>query len=313
MKDYLMKAIMYHYIRKYDPKYPFFRYLNFENFKKQLDFFENRFGFVSLQDWKDYILTNNKSEPPRGVVLTFDDSVSCHYDYVFNELVKRGLWGIFYIPTQPYTNQKILDVHRIHLLSGSTESNKLVSLLNNLISEHMIPDKKKEEFNENTYINQKNSQNILLFKKTLNYFISYEYREKVLDELSKLLDLESFSTSFYISEKNIVKMNNSGMIIGSHTVSHPVMSKLDLETQKFEISESFNFLESICNIDHRTYSHPYGQAHTYNEDTVKILNNYNVAYSFSVKSEDFRFKLMPNDIQKLPRYDCNEFEYGATS
>ena len=65
----------------------------------------------------------------------------------------------------------------------------------------MIPDKKREEFDENTYLNQKNSQNILLFKKTLNYFISYEYREKVLDELAKLLNLESFVTSFYISEK----------------------------------------------------------------------------------------------------------------
>ncbi len=308
-----MKAIMYHYIRRYDPKLPFFRYLNFENFKKQLDFFEDRYGFVSLQDWKNYILINKNSEPPRGVILTFDDSVSCHYDFVFNELVKRGLWGIFYVPTQPYSDQKMLDVHRIHLLIGSNDSKKLISLLNNLVSEDMIPDKKREEFDENTYLNQKNSQNILLFKKTLNYFISYEYREKVLDELAKLLNLESFVTSFYISEKNIVKMNDSGMIIGSHTVSHPVMSKLDFGTQKLEISKSFNFLESICNIDHRTYSHPYGHAHTYNENTVKILNNYNVAYSFSVKSEDFRYKLKPEDIQKLPRYDCNEFEYGKTS
>ena len=103
----------------------------------------------------------------------------------------------------------MLDVHRIHLLIGSNDSKKLISLLNNLVSEDMIPDKKREEFDENTYLNQKNSQNILLFKKTLNAYISYEYREKVLDELAKLLNLESLVKSFYISEKNIVKMNDS--------------------------------------------------------------------------------------------------------
>ena len=135
----------------------------------------------------------------------------------------------------------------------------------------------------------------------------------ILDELSKLLNFNSFNTSFYVSQKNIVKMNNSGMIIGSHTVSHPVMSKLDLDNQKIEINESFNFLESICDVDHRTYCHPYGQAHTYNEDTIKTLNNSNVAYSFSVKSEDFSYNIKPQHIQILPRYDCNEFEYGKTS
>ncbi len=304
---------MYHYIRKYDPKFPFFRYLNFENFKKQLDFFEDKYGFVSLEEWKNYILTSTNLEPPNGVILTFDDSVSCHYNYVFNELVQRNLWGIFYIPTQPYTEQKMLDVHRIHLLCGAIDSNKLISLLNNLISEEMIPDKKREEFSENTYLNQKNSQNVMMIKKTLNYFISYNYREMILDELSKLLNFNSFNTSFYVSQKNIVKMNNSGMIIGSHTVSHPVMSKLDLDNQKIEINESFNFLESICDVDHRTYCHPYGQAHTYNEDTIKTLNNSNVAYSFSVKSEDFSYNIKPQHIQILPRYDCNEFEYGKTS
>ncbi len=42
-----MKIIMYHYIRESLKQLPNFRYLHIENFKKQLDFFEKEFGFVT--------------------------------------------------------------------------------------------------------------------------------------------------------------------------------------------------------------------------------------------------------------------------
>ena len=42
-----MRAIMYHYIREFDPSLPNFKFLDINDFKKQLDWFENTFGFVS--------------------------------------------------------------------------------------------------------------------------------------------------------------------------------------------------------------------------------------------------------------------------
>ena len=114
-----MKAIMYHYVRKYDFAKPNFRFLEISNFKKQLDFFEKEYGFVKRTDW-DSILKTKKIEDNKGkILLTFDDALSCHYEYVFPELEKRGLWGIFYVPTFPYQNNKIIDVHRIHLLCNA--------------------------------------------------------------------------------------------------------------------------------------------------------------------------------------------------
>ncbi len=35
-----MKAVMYHYVQEYSSEYPNFKFLNFEDFKKQLSFFE---------------------------------------------------------------------------------------------------------------------------------------------------------------------------------------------------------------------------------------------------------------------------------
>ena len=33
-----MKAIMYHYVQEYNPKLPYLKFLDFNNFKKQLDY-----------------------------------------------------------------------------------------------------------------------------------------------------------------------------------------------------------------------------------------------------------------------------------
>ena len=128
-----MKAIMYHYVREYDDLLPNFRFLDFRNFGKQLDFFERNFGFVEKEEW-DEALTSGLNETVSGkVILTFDDAMSCHYDYVFPELEKRNLWGIFYVPSLPYVENKILDVHRIHLLCGAYDGRDILNILLNIV------------------------------------------------------------------------------------------------------------------------------------------------------------------------------------
>ena len=54
-----MKAIMYHYVREFNSKFPYFRYLDINNFEKQLDYFEQRYGFVSKEEWLGVIAKKN--------------------------------------------------------------------------------------------------------------------------------------------------------------------------------------------------------------------------------------------------------------
>ena len=118
-----MKAVMYHYVRPFDPEFPNFKNLHIDDFKQQLNFFEEEYGFITKQEFIQ-CLKNGKTK--EGVILTFDDGLSCHSNYVFNELKEKNLWGIFYIPTLPYVEKKIIDVHRIHLLLGKENSQEVL-------------------------------------------------------------------------------------------------------------------------------------------------------------------------------------------
>ena len=110
-----MKAVMYHYVREEDEQFPLFKFLHVEDFKKQLDYFSENFTILHPNTLKESILTGREAD---GVILTFDDGVKDHYNFVFPELMKRRLSAIFYISTGIYGNNKVLGVHRLHLLLG---------------------------------------------------------------------------------------------------------------------------------------------------------------------------------------------------
>lgn len=308
-----MKAVMYHYVREYDADYPHFRFLDIENFRKQLNYFEQEFGFVDKQEWLDFIQSGKMPKEPGKILLTFDDAMSCHYNYVYPELMKNDLWGIFYVPTQPYQDHKILDVHRIHLLCGAYEGKQLLEKALELVSDEMIPDAKREEFRKKTYLTQKNYEGVSEFKRLLNYFIDYQYCSDVIDAIAESFDFQFDASRFYVSKSELHAMKNDGMIIGSHTVSHPVMSKLSSNEQLSELDKSFSTLEGVIDSSHKTYCHPYGGFHSFNDDTVRLLDKLGVHYSFNVEARDIESDDWQNSKQHLPRYDCNLFKYGQAS
>lgn len=308
-----MKSVMYHYVREYDEKHPNFRFLDIENFRRQLDYFERSFGFIDQDEWQKFIINGERPGREGQVILTFDDAMSCHFDYVFPELVKRGLWGVFYVPTAPYQDNKILDVHRIHLLCGAIDGSELYNAAMKLIDGDMIPGSKRKEFNEQTYTNQTNYKGVSEFKRLLNYFINYQHRTNLIDVLGQIFSYEFSANSFYVQKDQLTKMYNQGMVFGSHTVTHPVMSKLSKIDQEHEIKSSFAYIESLGILKQKTYCHPYGGFHSFDQNTVDILNDENIAYAFNVDYRDITQEDIKTNRQSLPRYDCNLFEYGQAS
>lgn len=308
-----MRAVMYHYVRRYNSALPHFRYLDVENFRKQLDYFDANFGYVSFDEWCEYVNTGTRPEQEGKVILTFDDAMRCHYDFVFPELIRRGLWGIFYVPTAPYIGDIILDVHRIHHLCGGFSGPDLLNIALSLVSEEMIPYDKIQQFRNQTYMRQQNTVGVSEFKRLMNYFIDYKYRTSVIDKIADDLGFSFSKNVFYVPYEKLVEMKQGGMVIGAHSHSHPVMSKLSASEQKNEIQKSFSILANLVETNHKTYCHPYGGFHSFNKDTIDVLSNEGVSYSFNVESREIHKSDYKHSKYHLPRFDCNEFPYGIAS
>ncbi len=302
---------MYHYVRPVPDGLPYFRYLHLENFRRQLDWLSARYPFPSRDQFFE-ALAEGRACP--GIVLTFDDAMSDHYYYVFRELERRGLWGIFYVPTGMYETGKLLDVHRIHLILGRIGGERAMALLREVVTDDMLSHRRVRDFHEKTYARQDNSAATDRFKRILNYFISYEHREAVLDRLMEACldgrsEMEEVAR-FYVRPDQLREMHAAGMEIGSHGVNHLVMSKLDIAEQTAEIDRSFGFLENVLGSEVRTFCYPYGGFHTFTEEVERLLTARGCRFSFNVEQRDIGDRDLRERPQALPRYDCNQFPYG---
>ena len=308
-----MKAIMYHYVRPPPEGLPYFRYLHLDDFRRQLDHFGKTHRFITQEEFRDALA--GESAMPQGVLLTFDDGLKDHVDHVLPELVKRGLWGLFYVPTGPYQTGAILDVHRVHLLLGRHGGRGMLEALREVTTEAMLPDQRREEFNTLTYDTQDNDQDTTLFKRILNYFMEEQARSRVLDDLMA----ERFSTApriedVYMARNDVQRIEESGSLLGSHGVNHQVMSRLSVARQEAEVHGSFAFLERLTGrLAMRSFCYPYGGFHSFTEETERILSSSGSLFSFNVEPRDVTIGDLRERPQALPRYDCNHFVFGRAS
>ncbi|EAC2041405.1 polysaccharide deacetylase [Campylobacter jejuni] len=307
-----MKIIMYHYIRESLKPLPNFRYLHIENFKKQLDFFKKEFGFVSYDEFL-YLKENPLfcSKLKNKVLLTFDDGLKDHYNYVFNKLIKRKILGIFFVPTRIFKLSKALDVHRIHYLLGKMGGGNLLNLTHNIIKPHVLKKSSLKLF-KNSYQTLDDDRNTKDFKLLFNYFIKPKYKEKILDEIvAHFWNDEEIFNNLYLNKDELKIMSENGMLIASHSSTHLNFKTLTPYEQKYELKNSTKFLNSFIKQPMQLFSYPYGENTAYSKRWLKN-NNFDFAFS-SIPSKDIEYKDLINNPFALHRYDCNEFIHGKAS
>jgi peptidoglycan/xylan/chitin deacetylase (PgdA/CDA1 family) len=92
----------------------------------------------------------------------------------------------------------------------------------------------------------------------------------------------------YLSSDQLKFMSRNGMEIGSHGMTHPVLSRISLKKVEYEVKESKLELEKILNREVITFCYPYGR---YNDKVIKIIESvgYHYARTTNERVADFSF------------------------
>jgi peptidoglycan/xylan/chitin deacetylase (PgdA/CDA1 family) len=291
---------MYHYIRNKNKLFPYSNILQKNDYNNHVKNF-SKVGLVN--SYQEIFLDSNK------YLLTFDDGFKDHI-YAAEILKKYNSLGLFFIPTLPLKNNSILDVHKTHLIVGKVKGFEAVNELEKYLNKNKI----------NNYYNEKEKLKYQLayekhndefykkkFKKIMNYYGNLELKHKILNYLLKKFEINIKSQDYYLSKKEIKYLSYLGMIIGSHSESHILLSRLNYKTQLKEINNSKIFLEKIINKNIDIFCYPYGGKVSYNQDTLKILKKLKFKLAYSVEPKDITLKYLKNQPYELPRYDCNLF------
>ena len=291
---------MYHYIRNKSKLFPNYNTLEKKDYINQIKKF-SKTGLIN--SYEELFISSDKFLP------TFDDGFKDHI-FAAEVLKKNNSIGIFFIPTSPLKNNIILDVHKTHLILGKVKSSKALHELEKYLYKNKIT--KFYNYNEklrykSAYKKHNDEDDKKQFKKIMNYYGDLKLKHKILNYLLKKFEINIKPKDYYLNKKEIKYLKSLGMLIGSHSESHVLLSRLSYREQFKELNNSKIFLEKIINKNIDTFCYPYGGRISYNDNTLKILKKLKYKLAYSVEYRDISLKDIQKKPYELPRYDCNLF------
>ena len=310
IEDYSIIIVMYHYVRQIKgSKYPNIKGLEFENFKKQINFFSKKFNIISHNEFLEIIKSKKIPKKP-SIMLTFDDGFIDHYKYVFQHLRQKRISACFYPPIQVVENKTILDVNKIHfILEKEQNRKKILKEIDNLLIKKNKKTINQLDLTKIKYLNDLyDDKETTLIKRLLQYYLPFDDRNYIINELFKKIiniSFENFAKEIYMNADHLKEMYSEGMTFGSHGYHHVYWEFLDKNKQEEELINSIKFYKKLnFNTDNISVCYPYG---SYNDITIDILREKNIIFALSTHVGDVN-KSNIFEKYKLPRMDTNDFK-----
>ena len=295
-------AVMYHYVRPFsDTK---LRVFSETDFNSQLDYFAENFGFVTKEDWLNFRL---RGHIPQGVLLTFDDGLKDHFVTVMPELMKRRIFAVFYVNTDPLQGNP-LSVHLVHWLLANSDINQIFDfLLPRLKSKGFTIN--PHQYSQRIYESQDYSLIEKQFKRLMNWTLKQKDSKMLLvDMFSHFahISLQEFVKEWYLNEREVYQLFNNGFEIGSHTCSHSLLTNISDAEVNREILYSKRILSDVLSSDINSFCFPFGGPLSYNVNTIKVLEKSGYLEAFSVMPSTITTEIEKSSRFNLPRFDCTE-------
>jgi peptidoglycan/xylan/chitin deacetylase (PgdA/CDA1 family) len=229
--------------------------------------------------------------------LTFDDGLKEIYTNVAPLLEKKGIPATLFINTGFIDNQDIFYRYKVSLLIDAYKKNQKFS----------------REISNILHVEQQNDSKIYeaLSRLTRNDLLKINQVAKILE-----IDIQEYliNEQPYLNTSQVLDLLKKGYTVGSHSVDHPLFKTIQVEEQKNQVTESFNWLKSKFNLQHYYFSFPFSDEEIGREFFNWLYDNQNCRLSFGISGpkRDFcKYHLhrIPMEGTLRPARDIIKTEY----
>jgi peptidoglycan/xylan/chitin deacetylase (PgdA/CDA1 family) len=307
-----MNVLMLHDIREFQQnffpnryKLPYFLSVQqFHNIISNLnDQKKNILSFDESLDFDDDAFLKEK------VILTFDDGLKDHLA-VARKLKEQKIKGCFFVPSGPILEQSIIDSHKIQFILASAYPKSIVDYINYAYENNF----NRSSSEISTYFLSRWENNIwdesmVFVTRVLREYPDIQWKRNLINELFEKYvskDSESFSSEFYLNEKDVNEILQMGHIVGGHGHYSYDLRFEDDFTVIDEINKMNEYLTKLGqNI--KVYAYANGG---YNNKVISLLEQYKFDFAFttrhkSVHKEDHKFEIPRIDATKTDLININ--------
>jgi len=231
-----------------DPLILMYHKLKKNEFEKQIKYLVSFYNIISLEEFLDF-LEKNKPFKKNTVVITFDDGYLNNYNEVLPILKKFNLPATLFITTGLIGKRELAWWDQIRYIIDTTNIMNFKFEFDNLIL----------NFNLKTKKDKIEAVNIL--HKVMS---KYDYNKRIssIKKLKQTLktDIKDFDLNefLFMSWSQVTDFKNSGVEIGSHTVTHPFLSNISPNEIKKELKDSKLQIEKKIGTKVKSFCYPSG-------------------------------------------------------
>lgn len=280
--------------------HPYYEYhvtldhLTISDFEDRLKYIMKHNRLITLKEYND-IVVSGKPIRENIVLLTFDDGYRCLFTNVFPILKKYNVPAVVFLTGNCIERQEVPfhDCLLYALIQGT--------------GKHLCID--FNEFKYSKYLNDKVSvckaySTISNYLKSVHENTRQAFQSHLINLLSVDVNTINISDEMLTWEQ-LKEMYSTGLLdIGAHTMNHPILSKLDVESIKNEIVDSKVLIEKRLNIPVIAFAYPNGRLIDVNKQVLNIVSS-EFSLSFCTLGRpwnDDRFLITRHGFDITPKY-----------
>ena len=245
------------YHRVNNQRDPFFRGISIDTFKKQIEYIAYRFNVLSLEDAVEQMRREDVVD--NAIVITFDDGYRDVYLHAFPILKQFSIPATVFLPTAVIGSGQVLWHDRVFSAFRETRE----------------PFLKEYGKNPKTYPMRILHEKLLTLYEILQFLRSLDgdersfWIERLVDNLC-VTDIKE-TPNLMLTWDDVKHMHENGLYFGSHTVTHPILSRTPCDEIRKELYESKNTIEENLCSPVRTFAYPVGRREDFNDNVKNLL------------------------------------------
>ena len=217
-----------------------------DNFVKQLRFFHKH-----MKPAESFDLDSLSLDRPH-YMLTFDDGYKDNCQIALPVLKRHAAPAVFFVATQPVGTDELLWYDKVRYFYENTKKGK-----------GLRP---------------------VFHKKKLKARLEEIKRMEAPERQECLREMEKQSPEHgpaMMGWEDIRKAHAQGVLIGSHTHTHPILAHLDKDEQRKEIQVASDMIKNNAHVTPFMFSYPEGNERAFGQDTIRLLENAGFRYAFT--------------------------------
>jgi len=253
-----------------------------EMFDLQMEYLARHYNIVSANEVTAWI-TDGRSLPPKAALVTFDDGYLDNYSNAYPVLHRRGIPAIIFLASDYMESSTPFYWDLIAHCFISTRLDHVTIPKAGFLSW-------KDEASRDQVVRQ-----VVERMKTL----PESEKQGIVDAVPDLLNVSVSNDHFrgiFLTWENIREMAASGIEMGAHTASHPILTRISLDLAKSEIVNSKKRIEEELNRRVTSFAYPNGQRSDFSDSVIDAVKSSDLQAAYTLLPGPTRL----NTVKRFP-------------